>query len=192
MLRLFEEWCSGDSAVAVSEPNAPAMNPVRTEGSSVNQTTKIATERWTLDPWTGGPDPDDLGQTWASKPAVAVDGRRSCPELAVLARLKLDGWDGVWVNAYRNELRQEWFPAPAVSIADVAPEAVVALFERLRAANGGRLGGFLDVFAWRDSRVRFLEVKSGRDKWRESQQRFVDMAVGLGRDPSDLLLVEVT
>jgi hypothetical protein len=154
-------------------------------------TTKINRERCTLEPWTGGPDPDDLQQTWARKPAVVVDGRRSCPELAVLAGLKLDGWDGVWVNAYGRELRQDWFPSPAVSIVDAAPADVAATFERLRAANGG-LGGFFDVFAWRDGQVRFVEVKFGRDKWRDNQQRFVDMAVGLGYDLTDFLLVEVT
>jgi hypothetical protein len=58
-------------------------------------------------------------------------------------------------------------------------------------ANGG-LGGFLDVFAWRDGRVRFVEVKFGPDEWRDSQQRFVDLAVELGHDPNDFLLVEVT
>ncbi len=153
-------------------------------------TTMIPTERWTLAPWTGGPDPDDLGKSWSIKPRVVVDGRRSCPELAVLARLRLDGWDGFWVNAYRGELRQHWFPDPAVSIVDVAPADVVATFGRLRAANGGRLGGFLDVFAWRDGRVRFVEVKFGNDRWRDNQQRFVDMAVALGHDPADFLIVE--
>jgi hypothetical protein len=151
----------------------------------------ITTERWTLEPWTGGPDPDDLELTWARKPKVVVDGRRSCPELAVLARLRLDGWDGFWVNAYRGELRQDWFPAPAVSTVDVAPADVAAIFERLRVANGGGLGGFLDVFAWRDGQVRFVEVKFGRDEWRSNQQRFVDMVLGLGHDLNDFLLVEV-
>ena len=37
-----------------------------------------------------------------------------------------------------------------------------------------------------------LEIEFGRDKWRDNQQRFVDMAVGLGHDPTDFLLVEVT
>ena len=109
----------------------------------------------------------------------------------MLARLKLDGWDGIWVNTFGRELRQDWFPAPAVSIVDVAPAGVAATFERLRAANGG-LGGFLDVFAWRDGQVRFIEVKFGRDRWRDSQLRFVDTAVGLGYDPTNFLLVEVT
>jgi hypothetical protein len=34
-------------------------------------------------------------------------------EFALLDHLQRDGWQGVWVNAYRNELRPEWFPAPA-------------------------------------------------------------------------------
>jgi hypothetical protein len=152
----------------------------------------ITTERWTFEPWIGGPDPDDLDPSWAAKPKVVVDGCRSCLELAVLARLRLDGWDGFWVNAYRRHLRQDWFPAPAALIDDVAPAHVAAIFERLRRENGGGFGGFLDVFAWRDGQVRFVEVKSPGDKWRDTQQRFVEMAVRLGHDWDAFLLVEAT
>jgi VRR-NUC domain len=109
----------------------------------------------------------------------------------VLARRRLDGWNGLWVNSFGRELRPDWFPAPALSIVDVAPPDVTATFERLRAANGG-LGGFLDLFTWRDGQVRFVEVKSGRSKLTDNQQKFVDLAVELGHDPNDFLLVEVT
>jgi len=42
-----------------------------------------------------------------------VNGSRSCAELAVVDHLRGDDWRGVWVNAFRGELRSGWFPAPA-------------------------------------------------------------------------------
>jgi hypothetical protein len=42
---------------------------------------------------------------------------------------------------------------------------VVEVFDCLRAANGGKLGGFFDVFAWRESgEIRFNEVRIGWDQ----------------------------
>jgi len=60
----------------------------------------------------------------------------------------------------RRELRAEWFPAAAVrTIAETgAPTWLVETFERLLAANGGRLGGFFDVFAWRH---RYVDARFG-------------------------------
>ena len=51
----------------------------------------------------------------------------------------------------------------------------------LRAANGGKLDGFFDVFAWREpGEVRFDEAKVGRrDSIRPSQRRFVKLALDL-------------
>jgi hypothetical protein len=46
--------------------------------------------------------------------------------------------------------------------------------ERLRAANGGKLRGFVDVFAWREpGQVRFAGAKAGPDRMRETQRRFL-------------------
>jgi hypothetical protein len=154
---------------------------------------RIPTERWTLDPWEGGADPPDLPKSWAIKPGFVVDGRRSCAELAVLARLRDDGWDGVWVSAFGRVLRRDWFLTEAFrTIAEAgAPADIAAVFERLRAANGGSLAGFFDVFAWRDGKVRFVEVKVARDRLQDTQRRFVQLALGLGHDPDEFLLVEV-
>jgi hypothetical protein len=84
------------------------------------------------------------------------------------------------VNAFRNELRSEWLPAPAVkTLAETgAPTWAVEAFDRLRAANGGSLGGFFDVFAWREpGEVRFYEAKVGPDRIKPTQLRFVELAL---------------
>jgi hypothetical protein len=98
--------------------------------------------------------------------------------------LRSDGWHGIWVNSYRRELRSEWFPAPAVkTLAETgATSWAVEAFDNLRAANGGTLGGFFDVFAWREpSQVRFCEAKVGPDRIKPTQLRFVELALRFHR-----------
>jgi hypothetical protein len=74
------------------------------------KTVRIPTRRWVLERWEGEPDPADLRPTWARKPRFSVSGRCLRAEFAILDHLQGDGWHGVWVNAYSNELRPEWFP----------------------------------------------------------------------------------
>ena len=123
------------------------------------------------------------------KPGFAVRRRRSCAELAVLDHLR----HGVWVNSFGRELRAEWFPATAVrTIAETgAPIWLVEIFERLLAANGGRLGGFFDVFAWRHpGEVRFDEVKVRPNRIGTSQCKFLETALRF-HPVEQLSLVEV-
>jgi hypothetical protein len=55
----------------------------------------IATQRWVLEAWEGE-DPPGLAKIWARKPKFAVNGGRSCAELAIVHHLRDDGWRGVW------------------------------------------------------------------------------------------------
>jgi hypothetical protein len=154
---------------------------------------QIATERWAFEPWKDGPDPLDLPRTWARKPKFSVNGRRSCAELAILAYLQSLGWDGVWVSAFARELRRDWFPTPGFkTLHDVgAPAWALEIFNRLLLANGGRLSGFFDVFAWRGGNVRFDEAKGRNDRVRESQHRFVEMALRLGHRLDEFTIIKV-
>jgi hypothetical protein len=153
----------------------------------------IATQRWALEPWEGE-DPPDLRLTWSRKGKFSVNGSRSCAELAVVHHLRADGWQGVWVNAYSPELRSEWFPVPAMkTITETgAPPWAVGVFDRLRAANGGKLSGFFDVFAWREpGEVRFDEVKVGRDQIGHNQMKFVKLALDLHHRLDQFTIIEV-
>jgi hypothetical protein len=152
----------------------------------------IATQRWELERWAGAADPPDLKRTWAIKPKFSVNGSRSCAELAILDHLRRAGWDGVWVSAFARELRSGWFPAPAVkTLAETgAPDWAVEIFDRLRTANGG-LGGFFDLFAWRNpGEVRFDEAKVGKDRIQPTQRRFVEQALRFHRI-EDFTIIEV-
>jgi hypothetical protein len=131
--------------------------------------------------------------TWGRKPKFSVNGSRSCAELAIVHHLRAGGWDGVWVNAFRGESRTQWFPAPAARrLAEVgAPVWAVEIFDCLRAANGGTLSGFFDVFAWREpGRAAFFEVKVGPDRIKPAQRRFAEIALRLRR-LEDFMIVEV-
>lgn len=156
-------------------------------------TVHIATQRWELEQWKGAPDPPDLKRPWGTKPKFSVNGRRSCAELGVVEHLRRDGWDGVWVSAFDNSLRTEWFPAPAFrTLADAgAPVWAAETFERLVAANDGKLSGFFDVFAWREpDEVSFMEVKVARDRIQPTQRKFVERALRL-HDQSQFVIIEV-
>ncbi len=99
----------------------------------------------------------------------------------------------MWVSAFARELRREWFPASSFRTAAEAgaPGWAATVFDQLRAANGGNLGGFFDVFAWREpGQVRFAEVKVGPDRIRGTQLRFVQAAASLGLLGS-LTIIEV-
>jgi hypothetical protein len=117
------------------------------------------------------------------RPAGRPGGRphAGCTELAIVHHLRDQGWHGVWVNSFGpRELRSEWFPAPAVkTLAETGvPTWAVEAFDRLRAANGGTLNGFFDVFAWREpGEVRFCEAKVGPDRVKPTQVRFIELAL---------------
>ena len=73
-----------------------------------------------------------------------------------------------------------------------APMWAAEVFDRLRAANGGKLGGFFDVFAWRDpGEVRFDEVKTSGDSPRPSQREFVKLALDLGHRLEQFTIIKV-
>ena len=153
----------------------------------------IATQRWVLEAWEGE-DPPSLAKIWARKPKFAVNGSRSCAELAIVHHLRDDGWRGVWVNSFGpRELRSEWFPAPAArTLAETgAPAWAVEVFKRLKNANGGTLGGFFDVFAWQEpGQVRFCEAKVGPDRIKPTQIRFLEVALRF-HSPADFMIIEV-
>ncbi len=158
------------------------LPPTRLDLPGAEEPVYIATLRWALEP-SEGEDPPELGKMWSRKGKFSVNGNRSCAELAVVHHLRDDGWHGFWVNAFGpgpGELRSEWFLAPAVETITQtgAPLWAVEIFDGLRAANGGKLSGFFDVFAWREpAEVRFDEVKVGRDPIGDNQRKFVKLAL---------------
>jgi hypothetical protein len=167
-------------------PPTPLVLPV------AGELVHMRTQEWALERWEGE-DPPGLAGPWARKPKFSVNGSRSCAELAIVHHLRAGGWDGIWVNAFRGELRTQWFPAPgARRLAEVgAPGWAVEVFECLRAANGGTLSGFFDVFAWREpGRAGFFEAKVGPDRIKPTQLRFTEIALRF-RSLEEFMIVEI-
>jgi hypothetical protein len=155
---------------------------------------EVSTQRWTPAWSVGKPEPAALPRIWSRKPMVAVGGRPVCAELAVVSELALAGWQGVWVSAFGNFLRREWFPVPAfraIAAAGARPWAA-EIFEAVKDTNGGTLAGFFDVFAWREpGEVLFCEVKDGPGRIQASQHRFLGNALRL-RPLSEFLIIEMS
>ncbi len=153
----------------------------------------VATQRWAPAWWDGEPDPPGLPGIWSRKPMVAVAGQPVCAELAVVSELALTGWHGVWVSAFGSFLRRDWFPAPAFATiaAAGAPRWAAEIFDTVKVANGGRLAGFFDVFAWREpGKVVFCEVKVGQDRIQDSQREFLALALRV-RPLAEFLIIEM-
>jgi hypothetical protein len=182
-----------------SEPRLLRMEiielpPTRMDLSGDSDPVYIATQRWLLELWEGEDQPG-LSRSWSIKPKFSVGGSRSCAELAVLYHLRDEGWQGIWVNAYNPpRLVSEWPPESGVKTIDqtAAPPWAAEVFDDLRAANGGKLGGFFDVFAWREpGEVRFDEVKVSRDPIGLNQRKFVKLALDLHHHLDEFTIIKV-
>src|SRR5579859_6603082 len=86
-------WAQYGRAMEITElPPTPLVLP------ATGKLVHIRTQQWALERW-DGEDPLGLAVPWARKPKFAVNGGRSCAELAIVHRLQSGGWSGVWVNA---------------------------------------------------------------------------------------------
>ena len=65
--------------------------------------------------------------------------------------LRDEGWCGVWVNVFADELWSELIPAPGLKTITQtgAPMWAVEVSDCLRAANGGKLGVSASSSSWR-------------------------------------------
>lgn len=133
--------------------------------------------------WNGEP----IRDTYNNKAVVNWNGEPLFAELAILRLFQADGWDGVWVDSYRNKYRIG-LPerSEPVRLQTEQQEFLDAIRERT-----GRRGGCWDVFAWRGNERKFVESKRiGKDAIRESQILWLEKSLEAGLRPDDFLLVE--
>jgi len=133
-----------------------------------------------LDPWCGPPIADDYG----GKAVLDYFGEPLFAELVILRHFEAVGWRGVWVDTYRRRTR--------VSLTDDLPLPTERreLLDRV-ADRAGMPHGCFDVFAWSESGVAFAEAKrSGRDRIRTSQVRWLSAALDVGVPLDSFLVVE--
>jgi hypothetical protein len=105
-------------------------------------------------------------------------------ELVILRLFEEAGWSGVWVDTYRR-----CFRADVTECVELSADKL-RLLEQIYAAGGARSGCF-DVFVWKEEEIMFAESKrSGRDKIRASQMRWLEGAVRSGFGLESFLVVE--
>ena len=129
------------------------------------------------------PDDDMPEDTYNGKEVVVdVKGDRAFGELAVLRLFQEAGWDGVWVDTYRNKYRTGyWGPNQEVELSREHQE----LLSRMPRA------GCWDVFCWKDDVVVFAESKRRKkDRFQATQKRWLAAALEVGLPIESFLLVE--
>lgn len=134
-------------------------------------------------PWEGALVPNDYN----GKAIIDWNGEPVFAELAVLRLFQSHGWEGVWVDSYRNKYR--------VGLPDSAelvelPEKQKTLIDAVR-AKMGRSGGCWDVVVWRGDELLFLELKRmQRDRLQESQIQWLDESLKMALKTKDFGIIE--
>lgn len=160
------------------------LAPVRTERMDLPSGGEVGiaktTPAFTL--WTGPPPADTYFDN--GKPVVCFNGEALFAELAILRALQADGWEGVWVDTFRNQ------HLDAMGQTADVPAEHLALLDRIYQRAGNRSGCF-DVYAWKEDRVLFAEAKRAQqDRIRSSQLRWLNAALDVGVPLGSFLVVE--
>jgi hypothetical protein len=119
-------------------------------------------------PWTG----ETVGDTYGNKMVLNFYGKPEFAELGILRLMEHSGWEGVWVDTYRNKFRTRFWPKDAVQL----PPKQAEIFNRIREKAGSKDGCF-DVFCWKGERFIFIEAKRrNKDRIQETQKRWLQAA----------------
>jgi hypothetical protein len=133
-------------------------------------------------PWQGQP----ISDTYGGKAVLDFEGSPVFPELAILETLQGAGWDGVWVDTFRNTFRRAMPPDYCV-----LPQHAQKLYDRICRANGGKTSGCFDVLAWKDSDYLLVESKRQlKDSLQATQEAWVEAALRSGIPLDSLLICE--
>ena len=132
--------------------------------------------------WTGKP----VSDTYGNKTILSFNGRPAFAELTILRVLQNDGWNGVWVDTYRNKYRTAYWPKNQVEL----PPEQQQLLQRIYKKAGSSKGCW-DVFCWKEE-VRLLteSKRKGYDRIRDTQRRWLEAAMECGLPLTSFLIVE--
>jgi hypothetical protein len=126
--------------------------------------------------------------TNGGKTILYVDGNPAFAEMAILSEFQREGWDGVWIDTYRNAFRRGYWGVPPV---EHLPDAPRRLLDRVIEARDGRRRGTWDVLCWKASGFVFAESKRrNRDRIRAGQGDFLGAALNVGVPLDSFLVVE--
>lgn len=127
--------------------------------------------------------PFRLGKTYLVKPIVLDSDKNGVwPELAILSKLKKDGFDGVWVDTFH---RRFWQGKNKLIEFNKLPQHIMK-------ALGIKKGGRWDLVVWKGEEIQFVESKGlpCRDKIRQSQIDFKNGLLAKGFKEEDFKIIE--
>jgi hypothetical protein len=164
----------------------PSFQPASVERFQIAPGREIDVPKTTprFRPWRGD-RPED---TFGGKALLDHGGRLAFAELAILWTFQDAGWDGVWLDSYREKFRiGYWDQPPVAEIPAPQTQLLARISEQTKAGWRGRW----DVLCWKNGDVVFAESKRvGRDAIRESQRTWLAAALELGLTPANFLVVE--
>lgn len=141
-----------------------------------------------------GTDRRRPADTKGNKPLLEFEGRPSFGELAILATLIGDGWQGRWIDNYPlpPTFRTAYWDDALLKLPRERANVPLPPIQRghydaiCHQAGDARGGGAWDIIAWRGDEMFFAEAKkrASSDRIREAQLRWLDAALAVGV-PSD-------
>ena len=144
------------------------------------QVISIPKARLVFEPWRGEP----LLDTYGGKQVIDSNGKPVFAELAILKILQDEGWEGAWIDTYH---KKKWI---AIEQRGELPPDKNEFLEQIYRSAGARSGCF-DVYCWRNEQILFAEAKrKGRDRIRETQRRWLTVALVSGVPVESFLIVE--
>ena len=125
------------------------------------------------------------GDTFNRKPLLDLNGEMAFAEIAILRSFQEAGWDGRWVDSFRQRFLTKYWPT---AVSEPLPAKQQAILDRIRSKAGGN-GGCFDVFCWRGDDLLFAESK-WRDRILKTQIRWLEAALDFGIPTESLLIVQ--
>lgn len=134
--------------------------------------------------WGGEPP----GDTYGGKAILSYAGEPVFAELAVLRAFERSGWQGVWIDSYRQKYRRAYWHDKGVT---VLPTNAASLLARIRAKADVTARPW-DVYCWdANDAFAFIELKRRkRDRLRLSQLSWLEAALRAGLTSESFLIVE--
>ena len=133
--------------------------------------------------WSGEPPSD----TYNGKPVLEFDGKPAFAELVILRIFEQAGWEGRWIDSYRNKYRVGYW---GENVTKDLPAERRAILDSIQ-AKGTNSAGCFDVFCWRGKAVLFVEAKwKAHDTIRASQRGWLEAALNEGFRLESFLIVE--
>ena len=139
-----------------------------------------------FDPW---PEHHNL-DTYGGKQILKLENEPLFAELVILRLLEKQGYQGVWVDTYRNKF---WRQLPCLSIPVEPDKLLLDVIDKIYLNKGGRRSGCFDIIAYRDTSFVFAELKKCKaDRIRQSPIEWFMAAQTIGLDNPRFFIAEWT